>query len=83
MYDIYLTRLPCSTVVQLAKAQGLKVIASAGSEEKVEFVRSVGADVAFNYKTASTREILEKEGPIDMYAEPPSLLLRMLTCFCL
>lgn len=59
-----------STVIQLAKAQGLKVIASAGSKEKIEFIRSVGADVAFNYKTTSTAEILEKEGPIDMYAAP-------------
>ena len=53
-------------MIQLAKSQGLKVIASAGSEEKVAFVRSIGADVAFNYKTTSTREVLEKEGPIDM-----------------
>ncbi|KAI0634325.1 NAD-P-binding protein [Trametes polyzona] len=56
-----------ATVVQLAKAQGLKVIASAGSDEKVAFVRSIGADVAFNYKTVDTRKVLEKEGPIDVY----------------
>ncbi|KAI0649878.1 NAD-P-binding protein [Trametes meyenii] len=56
-----------ATVVQLAKAQGLKVIASAGSDDKVEFVKSLGADVAFNYKTTSTREVLEKEGPINVY----------------
>ncbi|KAI0750203.1 NAD(P)-binding protein [Daedaleopsis nitida] len=56
-----------ATVVQIAKAQGLKVIASAGSDEKVEFVRSIGADVAFNYKTTSTKEVLKKEGPINVY----------------
>ncbi|KAI0711845.1 NAD(P)-binding protein [Cerioporus squamosus] len=56
-----------SIVVQLAKAEGLKVIASAGSEEKVEFVRSLGADVVFNYKTTSTREVLKKEGPVQIY----------------
>ena len=53
-------------MIQLAKLDGLKVIASAGSEEKVEFMKEVGADIAFNYKTTSTNEILEKEGPIDV-----------------
>jgi NADPH-dependent curcumin reductase CurA len=40
-----------SLVIQLAKRDGLKVIASAGTEKKVEFMKSAGADVAFNYKT--------------------------------
>ena len=56
-----------STVVQIAKADGLKVIASAGSDEKVEFIKSIGADVAFNYKTTDMRKILKEEGPINMY----------------
>ncbi|KAI0782983.1 alcohol dehydrogenase [Abortiporus biennis] len=56
-----------SFVIQLAKADGLKVIASAGSEEKVAFLKELGADVAFNYKTTDTAEILEKEGPISIY----------------
>ncbi|KAG6841008.1 hypothetical protein C0991_002638 [Blastosporella zonata] len=56
-----------SLVIQLAKLDGLKVIASAGSDEKVAFMKSIGADVAFNYKTTSTAEVLEKEGPIDVY----------------
>jgi len=30
-------------------------------------MKDVGADVAFNYKTTSTAEVLEKEGPIDMF----------------
>lgn len=53
-------------VIQLAKLDGLKVIGSAGSDEKVEFMKSLGADVAFNYKTTETSTVLEKEGPIDM-----------------
>jgi NADPH-dependent curcumin reductase CurA len=53
-------------VIQLAKLDGLKVIGSAGSEEKVKFMKEIGADVAFNYKTTSTNEILAKEGPIDV-----------------
>ncbi|KAI0776446.1 hypothetical protein BC629DRAFT_1594937 [Irpex lacteus] len=56
-----------SFVVQLAKADGLRVIASAGSDEKVEWVKSLGADVVFNYKTTKTAEVLEKEGPVDVY----------------
>ena len=57
--------------MQLAKADGLKVIASAGSDDKVAFASSVGADVAFNYKTVPTRKILEKEGPINMCVFTP------------
>ncbi|KAI0056019.1 alcohol dehydrogenase [Artomyces pyxidatus] len=56
-----------SFVVQLAKVQGLKVIASSGSDDKVAYTRELGADVAFNYKNESTREVLEREGPIDIY----------------
>ncbi|CUA67603.1 hypothetical protein RSOLAG22IIIB_07466 [Rhizoctonia solani] len=56
-----------SLVAQLSKAKGLKVIASAGSDEKVAFMKSIGVDVAFNYKTESTADVLAKEGPIDIY----------------
>ena len=55
----------CSIVVQLAKSAGCKVIASAGSDEKVDYISLLGADVTFNYKTVSTREVLEKEGPLN------------------
>ncbi|KAK7458784.1 hypothetical protein VKT23_009789 [Stygiomarasmius scandens] len=54
-------------VIQLAKLDGMKVIGSAGTDEKVELAKRVGADVAFNYKTTSTEEVLAKEGPIDVY----------------
>jgi NADPH2:quinone reductase len=39
-----------SGVVQLAKALGAVVIATAGSDEKVEFCRQLGADHAVNYR---------------------------------
>jgi NADPH-dependent curcumin reductase CurA len=55
-----------SFVAQLAKLQGLKVIASAGSDSKVDFLKRIGVDVAFNYKKTDTREILAKEGPINL-----------------
>ncbi|KAG6831119.1 hypothetical protein H0H87_006144 [Tephrocybe sp. NHM501043] len=57
------------TVIQLAKADGLKVIASAGSDEKVDFLKAIGVDIAFNYKSTSVDDVLAKEGPIDMNAE--------------
>ncbi|KAJ1303183.1 hypothetical protein OPQ81_011382 [Rhizoctonia solani] len=56
-----------SLVAQLAKAKGLKVIASAGSDDKVAFMKSIGVDAAFNYKTESTADVLAREGPIDLY----------------
>jgi NADPH2:quinone reductase len=40
-----------SGAVQLAKAFGATVIATAGSDEKVEFCRSLGADYGVNYRT--------------------------------
>ncbi|KAF9030648.1 alcohol dehydrogenase [Panaeolus papilionaceus] len=56
-----------SFVIQLAKAQGLKVIASAGSTDKVAFLKEIGTDVAFNYKTENTLEVLKREGGIDIF----------------
>ncbi|KAG8715893.1 hypothetical protein FRC09_016212 [Ceratobasidium sp. 395] len=56
-----------STVAQLAKAAGLKVIASTGSDDKLEYLKSLGVDVAFNYKKDKISDVLAKEGPIDIY----------------
>jgi len=40
-----------TTAIQLAKAFGAKVIATAGSDEKCEACLNLGADIAINYKT--------------------------------
>ncbi|KAJ3507647.1 hypothetical protein NLJ89_g6188 [Agrocybe chaxingu] len=56
-----------SLVIQLAKAEGLKVIASAGLDEKVQFMKGLGADVTFNYKVSNMGKVLKREGPIDVY----------------
>ena len=40
-----------TTAIQLAKAFGAKVIATAGSDEKCQACRDLGADIAINYKT--------------------------------
>ena len=42
--------------VQLAKAMGAIVIASAGSDEKLKIVSSQGADHLINYNTEDTRQ---------------------------
>ncbi|KAJ7117563.1 hypothetical protein C8R44DRAFT_673936 [Mycena epipterygia] len=54
-------------VIQLAKAKGLKVIASAGADTKVEYMRQLGADFAFNYKTTPIASVLKAHGPLDLY----------------
>jgi NADPH-dependent curcumin reductase CurA len=53
-----------STAVQIAKLKGLEVIGSAGSEEKVDWLRSLGVK-AFNYRETSAKEALA-DG-IDVY----------------
>src|SRR5262245_1328599 len=40
-----------TTAIQLAKAFGARVITTAGSEEKCEACRKLGADLAINYQT--------------------------------
>jgi len=40
-----------SAAIQLAKYAGARVIATAGSEKKVQLCRDLGADVAINYNT--------------------------------
>lgn len=49
-----------SMVVQMGKAIGARVIATAGSEEKVQACRVLGADVAINYKTENVEEAVRQ-----------------------
>ena len=46
-----------SGALQMGKALGAKVIATAGSDEKVEYCRQLGADVAVNYRTTDFVEL--------------------------
>lgn len=52
-----------SCVVQMAKIIGAKVIATAGTEEKVQACRELGADVAVNYKTQDVDEAIREFAP--------------------
>jgi len=58
-----------SVVVQVAKAKGMTVIASAGGPEKCDFVRSLGADHVIDYKAGSILKSLAAAAPdgIDVY----------------
>jgi NADPH-dependent curcumin reductase CurA len=59
-----------SVAGQLAKIYGCRVIGSAGSEEKVSFLRNeCGFDVAFDYRLGPVREQLSRVAPdgIDVY----------------
>jgi NADPH-dependent curcumin reductase CurA len=58
-----------SVVVQVAKAKGMKVIASAGGQEKCDWVRSLGADEVIDYKAGSILKGLAAAAPegIDVY----------------
>jgi NADPH2:quinone reductase len=52
-----------SSVVQMAKILGARVITTAGSDEKVEACRKLGADLAINYKTENVDEAVKRFAP--------------------
>ena len=50
-----------TTAIMLAKAFGAKVFTSAGSQEKCDACRRLGADVAINYKTEDFVAVVKRE----------------------
>jgi len=58
-----------SVAAQLARMRGARVIGSAGTPEKVAWLRELGLDGAFDYKEKPTREALRELAPdgIDVY----------------
>ena len=58
-------------VVQMAKASGARVATAAGSPEKLEICRRLGADLALNYKTDDIPGRLREFSPegIDVWYE--------------
>jgi len=52
-----------STVVQMSKAFGARVIATAGNDKKVALCRKLGADFVINYKTQNVEMELKKIAP--------------------
>ena len=61
-----------SIVGQLGKAEGLRVVGTAGSDEKCEWLTGeLGFDAAINYKSETLREEIEAATPdgVDIYFE--------------
>ncbi|KAM5194409.1 prostaglandin reductase 1-like [Mantella aurantiaca] len=61
-----------SVVGQIAKIKGCKVVGSAGSDEKVAYLKEIGFDEAFNYKAVSSLDqALKTASPVgyDCYFE--------------
>lgn len=60
-----------SMVVQMAKAIGARVATSAGSPERIDLCKQLGADLVFNYKTDDLRARLIEFAPegIDVWYE--------------
>ncbi|REK17490.1 MAG: NADPH:quinone reductase [Planctomycetota bacterium] len=60
-----------STVVQMAKAIGARVIATGGTAEKVAACRELGADLAVNYKTEDVTARVKEFAPegVNVYWE--------------
>ncbi len=58
-----------STVCQIAKLRGCTVIASAGSDEKLDWLKSVGVDATVNYKKGNLLENVRAAAPkgVDIY----------------
>jgi len=49
-----------SLVCQLGKIKGCHVIGIAGSQEKCEYLKSLGCDVALNYKEPNLSDAIKK-----------------------
>lgn len=60
-----------STVVQMAKALGARVLCTCGTAEKMEACRALGADVAINYQVEDVAERVAEEAPngVNVYWE--------------
>ena len=57
-----------SVTCQIGKIMGLKVVAIAGSDDKVEWLKKeIGVDVAINYKAPDFRQQVTAAGFADVY----------------
>ena len=51
-----------TVLIQLAKAWGAKVIATASTQDKLDLCRSLGADVTINYTEADFEAVVKESG---------------------
>jgi tumor protein p53-inducible protein 3 len=59
-----------TAAIQLAKARGAQVIVTAGSVEKCDFCRELGAQHAIHYKQEDFEEVIKKIGGVDVVIDP-------------
>ncbi|HMV80170.1 MAG TPA: NADPH:quinone oxidoreductase family protein [Leptospiraceae bacterium] len=60
-----------TSAIQIGKAVGAKVIATAGSEEKLEIAKKCGADIVLNYNDSQWSKKIRKEyGGADVVIDP-------------
>ena len=66
-----------SLVGQIAKIKGCNVVGFAGSDEKCNWLKSIGFDHAFNYKKTNVTESLAKAAPkgVDCYFDNVSFMI--------
>lgn len=55
-----------STAIQMAKAHGARVIATAGTPEKVALCRRLGADLAIDYRDTDFEQAVKEAGGADV-----------------
>lgn len=55
-----------TTAIQMAKAHGARVIATAGTAEKVALCERLGADIAINYREADFEAVVKDAGGADV-----------------
>tara|TARA_R110002126_G_scaffold5912_13_gene31344 strand:- start:51 stop:1037 length:987 start_codon:yes stop_codon:yes gene_type:complete len=55
-----------TTAIQMAKAAGARVFTTAGTEEKCDLCRQLGADRAINYRTEDFEAIVTEAGGADL-----------------
>jgi len=55
-----------TTAIQMAKAHGASVIATAGTPEKCDLCRRLGADLALNYRTEDWAQAVKESGGADV-----------------
>lgn len=60
-----------SAVIQLAKARGAHVIVSTSGQDKIDWCKSIGADVVFDYKKDNIEEKVKEVAPdgVNVYWE--------------
>lgn len=63
-----------SVACQIGKIHGMRVVTSAGSDRKVDWLRELGVDFAFNYRTRNISDALREGCPngIDLVLESAS-----------